>query len=142
MSAKELEVNQLKSNIDGLQSDLLAQDHRVEQLQSSLNTLQSEYDIKLKEMDDIESERQTVVEQYTQLMDKKSISKTDSEVFSQYSVSESLEYNPKVWKIYVLTFIDLYIMLLFEGEKDSPALWGYHGSYSTSPDAYQVWSRR
>ena len=99
LSAKDLEVNELKSSIDGLQSDLLAQDHRMEQLQGSLNTLQSEYDIKLKEMDDIDSKHQTVAEQYKQLMEKKSVDKADSEMFSQYSVPDSLEYDPKVWNI-------------------------------------------
>ena len=98
LSAKDLEVNKLKCTVDGLQCDLLAQDHRVEQLQGSLNILQSEYDIKLKEIDDIESKGQTVIKQYRQLMDKKTVSKTDSEMLSQYSVPDSLEYDPKVWK--------------------------------------------
>lgn len=99
MSAKNLEVNQLKSSIDNLQSDLLAQDHRVDQLQSSLTTLQSEYDVKLKEMDDMESEYQTVAEEYRQLMEKKTVDKADSEMFLQYTVPDSLEYDPKVWNI-------------------------------------------
>ena len=97
LSAKNLEVNQLKSSIDDLHSNLSAQDHRVDQLQSSLTTLQSEYDVKLKEMDEMESEYQAVAEQYRELMEKKTVDKTDSEMFLQYSVPDSLEYDPKVW---------------------------------------------
>ena len=95
LSAKDQEVNQLKSNIGGLTSDLLAQDRRNGQLQDSLNILQSEYDSKLKEIDDIENKFQTAVEENRKLMEKKSV---DSETFSEYSIPDSLEYDPKVWK--------------------------------------------
>ena len=99
LSAKDLEVNQLKSSIDDLQSNLLVQDRRTDQLQSNLNILQSEYDVKLKEMDDMVNEYQTMAEQHSQLMEKKTVDKADTEMFLQYSVPDSLEYDPKVWNI-------------------------------------------
>ena len=92
--AKDQEVDQLKSNIGGLTSDLLAQDQRNGQLQDSLNILHSEYDNKLKEIDDMENKYQTAVEENRE---KKIV---DSAIFSEYSIPDSLEYDPKVWKNY------------------------------------------
>lgn len=92
LSAKDLEVDWLKSVVDNLQT----QNDRIEQLNSRLITLQSDYDIKLKEMDDMQSKHEALAERYRQLMEQNIIDGKDSETFSQYSVPDSLEYNAKV----------------------------------------------
>ena len=94
LSAKDQEVNHLKSNVDGLTSDLIARDQRNEQLHNDLNTLQSEYDKKLKEIDGIRNKYQIAIEENRKLMEKESV---DSDIFSEYSIPDSLEYDPKVW---------------------------------------------
>ena len=97
LSAKDQEVNHLKSNVDGLTCDLIARDQRNEQLHNDLNTLQSEYDKKLKEIDGIRNKYQIAMEENRKLMEKESV---DSDIFSEYSIPDSLEYDPKVWNSY------------------------------------------
>ena len=95
-SAKDLEVDQLKNNIDDLQSDLSTHNDIVEQLNSRLSTLQLEYDTKLKEMDDIQSKHDIVAEEYRELMEQQNLREKDSKTFTQYPVPDSLEYNTEV----------------------------------------------
>ena len=102
MSEKDLEINQLKGNVNNLQSDLSTSERRLIQIKTSLDSLQLEYDVKVKEVDDVQSKYETVTEQYRQLMEKQKLNEKESEMFSQFSVPDSLEYDPEVWEIYML----------------------------------------
>ena len=79
-----------------MQADLSEKHIRIKQLENDINGLQSEFDTKLKEIGNLQGEHQMVLKQYRQLKEKENLKVKDSGMFSEYSVPDSLQYDPKV----------------------------------------------
>ena len=76
-----------------MEADLSAKNLEVKELESDLDSLRSEFDIKLKDLDNLEDKHEALIKQHKHLVENKSLKEEDSDMFSQYSVPE---YDPKV----------------------------------------------